>query len=226
MRPKQIAMSGEKPTLALKRRGLRYIEMRSLDLDVFKPVGIDVSRGRFIEALLLTCLLHDSPPNTPEDYAIYNANQLAVANSGRKPGLELHKNGKAVALQDWASDILDAMQPVCAVLDEGLVDKPYGAALAEQRQVVQNPDLTPSARMLGAMSGNAQAFACFALQSSNAHAQYFKNHKLDDVRNREFLQLAEQSLSKQIEIETKDQLSFDDFLAHYFAQCEDIAPPT
>jgi glutamate--cysteine ligase len=64
------------------------------------------------------------------------------------------------------------------------------------------------------------------LQSSNAHAQYFKNHRLADARNREFLQLAEQSLSKQIEIESRDPLSFDDFLANYFAQCEDIAPPT
>ncbi|WP_024299429.1 glutamate--cysteine ligase [Methylomicrobium lacus] len=226
MRPKQIAMSGEKPTLALKRRGLRYIEMRSLDIDVFKPAGIDVSRGRFIEALLLNCLLHDSPPNTPDDYAIYNANQLAVANNGRKPGLELNKDGETISLQDWANEILDTMQPVCEVLDEGLADKPYSAALAERRQVVQNPDLTPSARMLSAMSNSGQPFACFALQASQDHAQYFKNHRLADARNLEFLQLAEQSLIKQTEIESQDSLSFDDFLASYFAQCDDINLPT
>ncbi|MGH8500071.1 MAG: glutamate--cysteine ligase, partial [Methylococcales bacterium] len=34
-RPKQIARSGEKPTLALKRRGVRYVEVRSLDLDLY-----------------------------------------------------------------------------------------------------------------------------------------------------------------------------------------------
>jgi len=225
MRPKQIAMSGEKPTLALKRRGLRYIEMRSLDLDVFKPVGIDASRSRFIEALLLCCLLHDSPPNTPEEYARYNANQLAVANNGRKPGLELNKDGKTIGLQDWANEILAAMEPVCAVLDEGLDAKPYSAALAEQRQAVQNPDLTPSARMLSAMSEREQPFARFAQQASNEHAEYFKNHKLSDARNLEFLQLAEQSLHKQTEIESRDQLSFDDFLANYFAQCDDINLP-
>jgi glutamate--cysteine ligase len=225
MRPKQIAMSGEKPTLALKRRGLRYIEMRALDLDVFEPVGINASRGRFIEALLLNCLLHDSPPNTPEDYRIYNANQLAVANNGRKPGLELNKNGKAISLQDWANEILDAMEPVCAVLDEGLADKPYGTALAEQREVVQNPYLTPSARMLRAMSSHDEPFACFALQSSIEHAQYFKSRHLLEARRQEFMQLVEQSLIKQAEIESRDTLPFDDFLANYFAQCDDMTLP-
>ena len=225
MRPKQIAMSGEKPTLALQRRGLRYIEMRSLDIDVFKPIGIDAGRGRFIEALLLSCLLHDSPPNTPEDYQIFNANQLAVANNGRKPGLELIKNGKKIRLQDWANEIIDAMQPVCSVLDECHADKPYGTALEEQQQVLQNPDLTPSARMLAEMSSNQQPFACLALQVSNRHAQYFKTHKLDDARNREFIELAEQSLRKQTDIENKDQLPFDDFLANYFAQCDHLIEP-
>ncbi|MGJ0484102.1 MAG: glutamate--cysteine ligase [Methylomicrobium sp.] len=226
VRPKQIAMSGEKPTLALKRRGLRYIEMRSLDIDVFKPAGIDASRGRFIEALLLNCLLHDSLPHTLEDYRIFNANQLAVANNGRKPGLELNKNGKTIGLQDWANEILDAMEPICAVLDEGLNDKPYSAALTEQREVVRNPDLTPSARMLSAMSRDDQSFSCFEQQTSLNHAQYFKSQKLSDARKREFLQLAEQSMIKQAEIESRDTLSFDDFLANYFAQCDDITTTT
>ena len=47
IRPKQIAQSCEKPTLALKRRGVRYVEMRSLDLDLFNPIGIDEGKSPF-----------------------------------------------------------------------------------------------------------------------------------------------------------------------------------
>lgn len=111
------------------------------------------------------------------------------------------------------------------MLDEGLADKPYGAALAEQREVVRNPDLTPSARMLSAMSKNDEPFACFALQSSIEHVRYFKSRHLPEVRQQEFMQLAEQSLIKQAEIESRDTLSFDDFLACYFAQCDDMTLP-
>jgi hypothetical protein len=55
VRPKQIIQPCEKPTLALKRRGVHYVEIRSLDLDLFNPIGIDADRARFIEALLLSC---------------------------------------------------------------------------------------------------------------------------------------------------------------------------
>ncbi|MGH8553809.1 MAG: glutamate--cysteine ligase, partial [Methylococcales bacterium] len=60
-RPKQITQSGEKPTLALKRRGVRYVEVRSLDLDLYSDIGLGEERLLFLEALLLTCLLLDSP---------------------------------------------------------------------------------------------------------------------------------------------------------------------
>lgn len=223
MRPKQIANSGEKPTLALKRRGLRYIEMRSLDLDPFEPLGIDVTRGRFIEALLLTCFLSDSPFNTPEDHQINNANQLAVANAGRKPDLTLNRGGRTIGLKDWANDILAAMRPVCEILDAGLGDKPYGAALAAQCAAVQNADLTPSARMLRAMASDEQAFSCLALRASHAHAEHFRQRALDTARRAEFEEMAATSLHKQAEIESKDSLSFDDFLTRYFAQCDHMS---
>ena len=135
IRPKQIAESGEKPTLALKRRGVRYVEMRSLDLDLFNPIGIDEDKARFIEALLLTCLLKDSPKISEQDHQINNANQLAVANFGRKPGLELNKGGQKILLQDWATEILESMQPVCAILDQDDAGKPYSSALSETATV-------------------------------------------------------------------------------------------
>jgi glutamate--cysteine ligase len=107
IRPKQIINSGEKPTLALKNRGVRYIEMRSLDLDLFNPIGIDEAKARFTEALLLTCLLKDSAAISDQDHRINNANQLAVANFGRKPGLELDNGNQTILLQDWATEILN-----------------------------------------------------------------------------------------------------------------------
>jgi glutamate--cysteine ligase len=220
MRPKQIAQSGEKPTLAMKRRGVRYVEMRSLDLDVFNPIGISEHTARFIEALLLTCVLKDSPLMTEHDHRINNANQLAVANFGRKPGLQLERGAEKTPLQDWAHDILDSMLPVCGILDENLEDKPYGKALAYQRQVVENPDLTASARMLAAMRQAQQPFARFGLQQSAEHARYFNQRKLDGATTQKFNELAAQSLAKQQEIESKDQLPFDDFLKQYFAQTQ------
>lgn len=218
IRPKQITESGEKPTLALKRRGVRYVEMRSLDLDVFNPIGIDEGKARFIEALLLTCLLKDSPLISEQDHRINNANQLAVAQFGRKPGLELERGERKMPLLDWAAEILADMQPVCDILDGNDADKPYNQALEQQRKVVDNPDLTASARILEHMGHQQQEFGCFSLNKSAEHEQYFRRSKLDSRSTAQFNELAEQSLAKQKEIESRDQLPFDEFLRQYFAQ--------
>jgi len=218
IRPKQIAESCEKPTVALRRRGVRYIEMRSLDLDLFHPVGIDENKARFIEALLLSCLLTDSPNISDQDHRINNANQLAVAHAGRKPGLMLDKNHQKIPLQDWAYEILEAMQPVCAILDDNDAEKPYSAALEEQQKLVDNPDLTASARMLAGMGAKSQPFASFALNKSAEYAQYFRANKPDDAQHSQFTEMALASHAKQKDIENKPQLPFDEFLRRYFSQ--------
>ena len=218
IRPKQIINSGEKPTLALKNRGVRYVEMRSLDLDLFNPIGIDEAKARFIEALLLTCLLEDSPGISDQDHRINNTNQLTVANFGRKPGLELDKGNQKIPLQDWASEILESMQPVCAILDQENADKPYSSALAQQQLLVENQDLTASARILDGMTQTGHPFSRFALNKSAEHARYFSVNKLGKTHTRQFNKLVEQSLAKQKELESKEQISFDDFLKQYFSQ--------
>ena len=218
IRPKQIAQSCEKPTLALKRRGVRYVEMRSLDLDLFNPIGIDEGKAHFIEALLLTCLLQDSPPMTEADFQTNNRNQLQVANHGRKPGLELEWNNKKIPLQDWAIEILDSMRQVCDILDQDNDDKPYSKALLTQQQIAQNPELTASARMLECMKQTGQPFSRFALIKSTEHADCYNGHKPDKAFTQQFDELAQQSLAKQAELENKPQLPFDEFLQKYFAQ--------
>ncbi|MCK5478398.1 MAG: glutamate--cysteine ligase [Methylococcales bacterium] len=218
IRPKQIANSCEKPTLALKRRGVKYIEIRSLDLDLFNPIGIDESNARFIEAFLLNCLLQDSPEYTGQEHQINNTNQLTVAHQGRKPGLEINKEDQQIPLQTWANDILESMDGICKILDEGRPDKPYSKALKQQQDVVQNPDLTPSAKILKGMRSESQPFTCIGLSSSELHKQHFMKNKLDDITTQQFDRLSIDSHQKQKEIEANDTLSFDAFLAHYFSQ--------
>ncbi len=218
MRPKQIAKSCEKPTLALKRRGVEYVEMRSLDLDIFNPIGIDESNARFIEAFLLSCLLQESPEYTDQEQHINNVNQLYVAHLGRKPGLEINKNDQQIPLQTWAEEILHSVQPICEILDQGYKEKPYSQALKKQMDVVQNPALTPSAKILKGMREKQQPFGSFGLETSALHQQYFNQKKLDNVKTQKFDEMVMASHLKQQQIEADDTLSFDDFLTCYFSQ--------
>lgn len=218
MRPKQIIASGEKASLALKRRGVRYVELRSLDLNLFSSIGIELTTMYFLEALLLHCLLHDSPLHQGHEQAINNQNQLAVAHTGRKPGLLLHNHQQQIPLTDWATEILAAMVPVCQILDSTDPEQPYSKALQQQQALVENPELTPSARILNEMRSQGQCFGAYALQKSAGHQTQFKNNQLDTKSYKDFTVMAEASVAQQQRIEAEDTLSLDDFLAHYFAQ--------
>ncbi|MGM0594906.1 MAG: glutamate--cysteine ligase [Pseudomonadota bacterium] len=218
VRPKQLLQGYEKPTLALKKRGVRYIELRSLDVNVFDPLGINESQMDFIEALLLYCLLSDSPPITPQERVEIDQNEMLVAHRGREPGLELKRCGKTTSLHRWASEICQGMEPVCQLLDSNTTKQPYQQALARQRRVVDNPDLTPSARMLAEMKSGKETFFEFARRKSLEHQWYFAELPVDVEQEKMLAELAERSLKKQRAIEAADKVDFATFLQQYANQ--------
>jgi glutamate--cysteine ligase len=57
IRPKRVARSGERPTKALKRAGVEYVEVRALDVSAFDPVGVNQNKLRFLEAFMALCLM-------------------------------------------------------------------------------------------------------------------------------------------------------------------------
>ena len=89
IRPKRRIHRGERPLHALTERGVEYVEVRSLDVDPYSPIGIDAGTMRFLDMFLLHCLLGESPPDTPEEIATIAHNQYRVAERGREPGLRL-----------------------------------------------------------------------------------------------------------------------------------------
>ena len=65
IRPKRVARSGERPTKALRRAGVEYVEVRALDVSAFDPVGVNQNKLRFLEVFLALCLMKESPPMSP-----------------------------------------------------------------------------------------------------------------------------------------------------------------
>ena len=218
VRPKQILDGYEKPALALQRRGVRYIELRSLDVNAFEPLGINATQMRFIEALMVYCLIQDSQQICHNEQSEIDQNELQVAHRGRDPLLKLQRDARSVSLKQWATEICDDMQGVCELLDRAHQDKPYMKALAEQREKVLNPELTPSALMLQTMRERGEGFYYFAKHMSQQHYDYFRQVKLSAERSQFFDELTASSLEKQAQMETGDGVSFEEYLQRYFSQ--------
>jgi len=218
VRPKQLTKSGERPSEALKKRGVRYVELRSVDLNPFDPAGISEQQLCFLEAFMIFCLLTDSPSLSAEDKACVDKNLTLVASEGRKDGLLLRRQGESVSLKTWGLEICQEMLDLCNILDADDTSKPYTASLNAQIAKLNNVELTPSAMVLKSMKEQNLPFFKFAMQQANKHHELFNKRNLADEQQRCFEQASQQSIKEQRLIEESDTIDFDQFLQHYFSQ--------
>ncbi|MDH5611035.1 MAG: glutamate--cysteine ligase [Gammaproteobacteria bacterium] len=218
VRPKQITQKDEKPTTALRKRGVAYVEIRSLDVNAFDPLGVNEEQLYFLESFVLFCLLQDSPALNQMEMNEVDMNLIQVAHTGRQPGLELTRHDQSIPLKDWAMDLCEGMQDVASLLDEVNHCTSYSKSLKAQVECINDPSKTPSARMLEEMRDRKEGFFHFAQRKSLKYLDYFKSRKLSPERQQYFELMAQTSLAKQLKIEESDTLSFDEYLQNYFSK--------
>jgi len=218
VRPKRVPEGNEKRTSALARRGIQYVELRSVDLDPWEPLGMSTETMRFLEVFCLSALLTPSAPMTASSQTEQDDNLQCVARFGRKPGAMLSRDGESLELRAWALTMLDQLQHVAQLLDAESVTPVFAQAVATQRAKVEDPSLTPSARVLADMRAHSEGFYHFAMRRSVEVQQWFAKRPLPDCDARRMQADAAKSHVEQQEIEARDDASFEEYLARYFEQ--------
>ena len=218
VRPKAVARSGEKPTRALRRAGVEYVEIRALDLDPFTPLGVTTGTLHFLEALLVYCILEDSPPVSAQELCHIKHNQGQVARYGRDPDLTLIRQGDPVRLREWADAICSDLAGVAELLDQTRTTSPYGDAVARYHERVHRPEATPSAQVLETMRETGSNFIEFAMAQSQHHERTLKGHPLAAATAERLHRISRDSLAEQAALEREDTLPFEAYLAAYFAR--------
>ncbi|HDS1681299.1 TPA: glutamate--cysteine ligase [Pseudomonas putida] len=217
IRPKRVTYTGERPIQALTSRGVQYVEVRCLDINPLLPVGIDLTEARFLDAFLLFCALEDSPQLDNGECGQCTNNFLTVVKEGRRPGLELHRNGQPVGLREWASELIERIGQLAGLLDQAQGSDDHAKALAAQQAKVDDASLTPSAQVLARMTEHDETFVQFSLRQSRLHAEAFREQPLSAEQQLAFETLARESLAKQSELEQEEVGDFDLFVGAYQA---------
>ena len=218
IRPKRVIHPGERPLHALRDRGVEYVEVRLMDLDPFRPVGIVASTMRLLDVFLLHCLLSDSPPDTPEEIGAIVANKQRVASRGREPGLRLTRQSQEVPLVEWGAEVLSECEQIAAALDAATSRALHRDALVAAVDALREPALTPSARVLQAMAReHNNSYVQFGLAQSRAHREAILTLPLSAEVARRFALEAEASVAEQRRIEASDTLPFEAYRQLYLA---------
>jgi glutamate--cysteine ligase len=195
---------------------VEYVEVRLMDLDPFNPVGINAQTMRFLDILLLHCLLEDSPPDTPQELLAIARNKLRGAQQGREPGLKLERRGELVALIEWGKEVAAACEPIAVELDAVHGGTPYRDALNAALSALKEPQTVPSARVLHAMARNhGDSHVRFTLAESLSHRGTLLGIPLKPAVEERFARLAKESLERQKKIEAADRVDFETYRQRY-----------
>jgi glutamate--cysteine ligase len=218
IRPKQPTQSLEKPSEALDKRGVSYIEVRALDVNPFSPIGIEENQFYFLDVFLLYCITKPSALMNAEQFNQTELNLSAVVDHGRDPSLELVDEGKNVGLSDWALQLFADMQQIAEVLDEANDSTNYSQALAAEKQKIMDPSLTPSAQILSQLLDKKIDNGTLGLAFAEQYKQQLLDSEYQFMDAQQLTSHAEQSIEKQRVIELQDEISFDEFLKQYFSK--------
>jgi glutamate--cysteine ligase len=216
VRPKRTTQRGERPTLALSRRGVEYVELRCVDLNPFEPIGIDSTSAHFLEVFALHCLLRSAPPFTDAEYRCLPKNQQEVVERGRDPFLMLHFCGQDGNFRDLANALMAELAEVAPLLDAAHGTSEYSRAIERESHKLLDAGLTFSARVVRELRDDGCSFFQFAQRSAEEQAQHFRARPLPPESAQAFAADAAASLREQAALEAADTQAFPEFLAAYF----------
>ena len=216
IRPKRVSQRGSRPAKALRQEGVEYVEVRLFDLNPMVDIGITPDQSQFADVLLLMCLFRDSPAISAREQAENDENKRRIVNDGRNPNLHLLVHNREQPFRPIAHELFDDMQAFANMLDVAYGGDAYAKTLANLRQRVDNPDLTPSAQVLQQAKVHGGYFK-YAKQMAQQHQQSLLQDPLGAERLKEFQQSANDSIQEQQRLEANDQGSFEDYLARYYA---------
>lgn len=216
IRPKRVTASGQSPSRALQGRGVQYVEVRSIDLNPFEPIGIHSDCIRFFDMLLLYCLFEDSPNMTQNEFLLTRENQKTIVMHGRDEKSTVVLPQGVVSARKAMCTLLNKMRPVAELLDQVNEHRDYSATLEKQINKVSDSNTTPSARIINQMREQNLSFYEFSMQAAEISEKEFKQKQLSGKTCRDYTSLAQESHTDRRKIEENDRISFDEFLKDYF----------
>ena len=220
IRPKRRIRRGERPLHALTERGVEYVEVRSLDLDPFSPVGIDTTDdalSRRVPAALPAVrqpARHAGRDRRDRAQPVPRRRARPRAGRGAAPARRRHRSCR----NGDGSCSTNARRSLAA-LDLGRWCNVTRMRCAAAHDALRDPERTPSARVLREMKQDyGDSYIAFALAKSLEHRRALLDLPFPDDANARLQQMADESLEAQRTIEEADDVPFEVYREQYLAQ--------
>jgi len=165
IRVKQNIRKGETQLNALAERGVKYLEVRILDIDPFEKLGISVEQLYFLQVFMLYCLFEKSDNLTDGELQKINTNHHLTALFGRKKDLMLYSYEKGrITLKDFGEIVFQKLNYIAKLMDKTAADFKYQKSVEKEYQKLSNMFLLPSERIHREMKEHNESYLDFGIR--------------------------------------------------------------
>lgn len=217
IRPKQVVQLCERPTKALKARGIQYIEVRGIDVNPLSPIGITAEQIRFLDTFLMFCLLHNSPTFTLDNAMQWHNNQAIAVLQGLTQDCTLQTGNRSISANEWGLRVFDQLQAVAVLLDNEDPAQLHLKAIQQFQACFVSRDALPASIQMESIIKDNTSFIDYGRRLAETHHQTLMNIELsEDVKNT-YEAIAKASLVKQNAMEDNKNMSYEEYLRCYFS---------
>lgn len=118
IRPKRSASNDMRPYELLKNFGIEYLEIRGVDISPTDITGMSKHHIRFLDLILIYCLVSPSPKITPEEKKVIDSNDYISIYSGRNNEADVVIDGNKTNIELAKQKILGELKYIADFMGE------------------------------------------------------------------------------------------------------------
>ena len=218
IRPKPDPNIKKRPSKALLESGVNYIELRSIDNNIFSNTGIDIDQMYFIELLMIHSLIINDSQISQEEYIESKNNLTNVAHNGRDKEFQLINNNQAKSIALALREILIELRKIAELMHKITNDDKYIRCIKKQEEKFENNYKLPSNLVIDKMIENKFSFYEFCMENIWEQKKHFSTLDFDNDIIKKLKKEALVSIEKKKLLEKNIAESYEDYIRRYFSE--------
>ena len=205
-----------RPSKALLEHGVSYIELRSIDNNIFLNSGIDLEQMYFIELLMIHSLIISDKEISENEYTEIKNNLTNVAHNGREKDFKLQLNNKDTPIKKTLDGIICELKKISNMMYLITHDKKYKDCIKKQEEKLSDRSNLPSNMVIDKMKIKEISFYEFCMENIWKQKKYFTNINIEEGIVKKLKDESLMSDERRVYMERNNQETYEDYIEKYF----------
>ena len=118
IRPKRSASNNLRPYDLLKDFGIEYLEIRGVDISPSDITGMSKHHIRFLDLILIYCLISPSPKMTSKEKNEIDSNERVSIYEGKSKSSKININGNKVSIKNARKDMFENLKNIADFMND------------------------------------------------------------------------------------------------------------